>query len=141
MTHLFASRRNLAIAALLAASAALGVMWQLSAASLETTVAERDAARQRVANLAEQVKASRQAVAEAAAVNGRQAEAIERHRRNLADARRALHAAEQEARRRDAAVLRAARAAREADRQRRADPNLPPPDVMNAALSAAASGL
>lgn len=136
-----ATPRNILIVLLLAACAVFGHLWQISAAGLETAVAERDAARQRVATLQQEVAQAGQVVEQAKAINGRQAAALDRHRRNMAAMQRALAAAEEAAREREFEVVRAARAARERDRMRREDPTLPAVGVMNAALRDAARGL
>lgn len=138
---LLASPKNAALALLAAGFAAAVIAWQMTGGDLETCAANRDRYLQRSESLAQEVRAAHAAVTEARAINGRQAQAIARYRADLEAARHAVADLEQRARQADAAVLEASRAARQRDRERRANPDLPSAEVMNAAILDAAGGL
>ena len=137
---LLSSPRNAALAALALALALAGAALVVSRLQLGTRTVERDAALQRVAALAQEVRAATAIVGEARSINSRQAQAIERHRRDLAAAETALAERDRMIVQRDRQVREAAAAVRQRDRERRALPDVPI-EVMNDALRDAAAAL
>lgn len=137
---LLGSPRNAALAALALALALTGAALVVSRLQLGTRTVERDAALQRVAALAQEVRAATAIVGEARSINSRQAQAIERHRRDLAAAETALAERDRMIVQRDRQVREAAAAVRQRDRERRALPDVPI-EVMNDALRDAAAAL
>ena len=137
---LLGSPRNAALAALALALALTGAALVVSRLQLGTRTVERDAALQRVAALAQEVRAATAIVGEARSINSRQAQAIERHRRDLAAAETALAERDRMIVQRDRQVREAAAAVRQRDRERRALPDVPV-EAMNDALRDAAAAL
>lgn len=140
MLALLASPKNAALAALTLALG-LSLLWGMSEHGRRTTAEARvEQLGARLATASDEIEQALATVAEAAAINRRQAEAIARISHERQAARAALAAQQAAAQAQDAEVRRLYREASERDRARRARAEVPVED-MNAALREAAAGL